>query len=789
MSILNGLKVIEISGCGAVAWAAKHFADWGARVTILEPAEGTPLRREPPLYQADGSSASATWAWLSRGKTAMRTGEGAVAAADARRLCERADVVLVEGELTRAVLGLAPAEVRPAFEGKTTCVLIEPFAADGPYANYAASDLGLCALGGWMHQLGDSGREPLRPGRGVIPRISGIAAFVAALIALRHLRQGGGPQFVELSAQALAASMVAAPWLVKSLIGFEYERRGNPWPLGVMECADGYIGCPPLTDAHWELLCRLMEMAHVLDTPEGRDPMYRLTHGDELYEHAKPWLREHTREQIFHEAQAWRLPAAQVHSISDRLACPQLEARGFWQTLEIDGRAVKVPRVPYRIDGLRPADRGPLVEGETVEPPAARVGGGGEAAARLPFDGIKVADLTAFWSGPYATMLLGALGADVIKIESVQRPDPYRLTLAPVGKERWYEWGPLWNDCNCDKRGITLDLSTEAGKELLERLVAWADIVISNFSNRVMPNLGLTNEYLLSLNPRLIAVTMPGYGPGGPWEDYVGYAIAFEQLICGSMTGYADGPPSYAAGFCDPLVGLHAVAAIELALRHREETGRGTQVEVAQCETLDSLFAPEQIAVQQGAPVPGRQGNKDDWMAPHDAYRVAGDDEWVTIAVASDEEFAALAEALGEPDLGCDDRFATAPARKENEAALDAIIADAVKEHEPLALERALQAVGVKACRVGKSYDLASDAGLRHIGFFRELSRPVTGTHPYKTWPFRWSTIDASHKRRPPLLGEHNIEVLTEVLGLSREEIERLEEVRVIGTVPTALKM
>ena len=788
MTILSGLHVIEISGNGAAAMAGKHLADWGAQVTILEPAEGTPLRNEPPYYEKDGVQKSATWQWLSRGKTAVRAGHGArLTAADAVELCERADVLLVENEMALPVLGLKPSQVRPRFEGKTTCVLISPFATDGPYAHYAATDLGVAALSGWLGGLGDPSREPFSIGRGLTARISGLFALVATLIGLRHVRQGGAPQFVDLSAQAVAASMISAPWLAYSMLDIKPERRGSSWPMGVMECADGYIGCPPLTAGHWEMLCQLMGLEDILELPEGRNPSYRAKHGAELYERVKPWLNARTRAEIFEEAQAWRLPAAPVQTIADRLACPQLEARNFWSSADIDGKTVKVPRVTYAIEGLTPVERGALQEAETVEATATPAAKTGDSAPALPFAGIRVLDLTAFWSGPYATMLLGALGADVIKVESIQRPDSYRYTMAPLGRDRWFEWGPVWNDSNCDKRSITLDLTSETGKELFERLVAQADIVISNFSNRVMPGLGLTNEQLRCLNPRLIAVTMPGYGVGGPWENYVGYAIAFEQLICGSMTGYPDGTPSFAGGFCDPLVGMHVVASIELALRHREETGEGTEVEVPQCEILDSFFAPEQIAVQHGAPVPSRRGNKHDWMAPHDAYRVAGSDRWITIAVASDEEFAALAKVLGKAELARDSRFATVASRKENEAALDAIISDGTREQDPAALERELQNAGVKACRVTKPYLLAEDEGLRHIGFFQQLSREVTGGHPFKRWPFRFSSIDVSHRRPPPLLGEHNGELLTSLLGLSQEELARLERERVIGTAPLGL--
>ncbi len=788
MGVLTGLRVIEVSGSGAAAWAARHFAGWGAEVAVLEPPGGSPLRREPPYYERDGERRSATWALLSRGKA---TAELDPAAALAR--CEQADVLLIESELARDVLGVEPSQLRSRLAGKVTCVLISPFGVEGPYADYHATELGVSALGGWMSQLGAPRREPLRPGAGLVPRIAGIYAFVAALIGLRHARRGGTPQFVDLSLQAVVASICSPAWLTKSMWDMPSERIGNMWPLGVMECADGYIGVPPLTATHWELLCQLMGIEDVLGLPEGRDPAWRMRHSKELYERVKPWLRERTRAQILEEAQAWRLPAAPVETIGDRLSCPQLAARGFWQEVEIDDVRLKAPRMPYSIAGVTPAGPAPLVERERIDWPAREHKPVGEAfqprhGAPLPFDGLRVLDLTQFWSGTYATMLLGALGADVIKIESVQRPDPYRYTLTRAERDRWYEWSPTYNDTNCDKRGLTLDLASPKGRGLFDRLAAQSDIVISNFSNRVMPNLGLSNQRLHEINPQLIAVTMPGYGPGGPWEDYVGYAIAFEQLVLASMTGYADGPPLYAGGFCDPLVGMHAVAAIELALRYREETGRGTDVEVPQCEVLDSLVAPETIAVQLGAPLPSRRGNKHDWMAPHDAYRVAGDDAWLTIAVSSDEEFAALVRALSQAELARDERFATIAARKEHEPALDEIIAALVLDRDGVELEHALQSAGVMACRVVKAYDLPQDEALVARSFFRPLTRDVTGTHAYKTWPFRFSAFDAAHRLPPPLLGEHNDEILRGLLGLSDDEIARLEAEHIIGREPLALK-
>src|SRR5439155_18923969 len=248
----------------------------------------------------------------------------------------------------------------------------------------------------------------------------------------RHVRHGGSPQYVEVSQQAAAASMLVAPWLVKSMLGFPYERRGNPWPMGPLDCADGYVGIPPLTPTHWEMMCQLMSIGDIFSDPQAHDYGWRTMHAAELQERVRPWLMERNRQQVFEEAQAFRLPAAPFQTAVDRLDCPQLAARDFWREAEVDGRTVKVPRVSYSIKGLQPVERGPLVEAQALPQP--NVGArhasplppdNGQTAASnprgsgfnltgvgggAPFNGLRILDLTWFWSGPYAMMMLAALG-------------------------------------------------------------------------------------------------------------------------------------------------------------------------------------------------------------------------------------------------------------------------------------------------------------------------------------------------------------------------------------------
>lgn len=785
MTILSGLRVIEMSAMGAAAEATRHFAGWGAEVVILEPPAGTALRELAPHYQAGGERRSAAWDWLARGKRAVRTPPE-----EARALCEAADLVLIEPSLALAVLGIEPRALRAWAKERANVVLVSPFAVDGPLGAYRTSDLGVMARGGWMDTLQSPGREPIRPSFDLMYRVTGALAFFVGLVLLRQERLHGERQFAEVSMQGVAASMLTSPWLVRSMMGTDRPFWAvadvpGSWPMSnVLPCKDGWFGCAPLSPKHWEGMCRMFGLEDVLNAPGGREMDYRIKHASELWKRVEPVLQSMTRTELMAAAQRNGVTAAPIRSIAERLEDEQLAARRFFKLTEIGGKLVKTPRISYLLDGTEAASLAPLVEGAAPRwaprPQAAAV-----EPQPQPFAGLRVLDLSHFWAGPYATLLLGTLGAEIIKIESTRRPDAFRYTIVDPSLPQCWEKGPLWNDTNAGKRGITLDLQTPAGREIFLRLARDADIVISNFSNRVMPQLGLTDEALHAINPRLVIVTMPGYAPDGPWGDYAGYGVAFEQLAsCASMTGYPGATPKIPSGFCDPMSGTLAAAAIELALRERERTGKGMSVQVPQCESVDGLFGPEYIAVQHGEPVFGARANRHEWMAPHNAYRVAGPEEWLSIAVGTDAEFTALMEELGAPQLARDMRFATAAARKEHETALDAEIAGRLAHQPLLPLETRLQARGVMACRVTKGGRLPEDGALQHFGLFQELSRPVTGTHPYRRIPVHIEGVNTALTSAPPLLGEHTAEVLTEHLGLTPAQLTELATQKVIGAQP-----
>jgi len=405
--------------------------------------------------------------------------------------------------------------------------------------------------------------------------------------------------------------------------------------------------------------------------------------------------------------------------------------------------------------------------------------------SKSPLEGIRICDLSTIWSGPFCTAYLGGMGAEVIKVESIQRPDSFRFGT-PVFDNCWEAYGP-WNCTNVNKYSITLDLNKPRGVELFKKLVSVSDVVIENFTTRVMKNFNLTYQVLREIRPDLIMVSAPGYGMTGPWHDHAGYGIAFEQTAgLAYLTGYTDGPPQNLGGAADPIVGMHAAFAILVALEHRRRTGEGQLIDVSQIEALTCLLGVPLADYSMNKRVWGRLGNRDPVMAPHGVYPCKGEDIWLAIAISSDEEWEALCQAIGNPELAGDERFSTLPNRWRNQDSLDKLIAEWTLEHDCYEAMTILQKAGVAAGAVAAPDTLYEEPHFKEREFFQELSRDIVGTQLYPTWPLRFS--ETPLRMRPaPKLGEHNEYVLGTILGLSKVEIEELENGQIIGTQPLGL--
>jgi crotonobetainyl-CoA:carnitine CoA-transferase CaiB-like acyl-CoA transferase len=402
--------------------------------------------------------------------------------------------------------------------------------------------------------------------------------------------------------------------------------------------------------------------------------------------------------------------------------------------------------------------------------------------AKQPFEGIRICDLSQNWSGPYCTAYLGGLGAEVIKVESIQHPDTFRF--GNLVSENWWEAYAAWNCTNLNKYDVTLDLNNPVGKELFKKLVKVSDIVIENFTPRVMENFGLHYQALKELKNDIIMVSLQGYGQSGPWRDYASFGIAFEQS--GGMaylTGYTDGPPQNLGGSADVVAGTHAAFAIQAALEYRRRTGKGQFIEIAQAELLTRYLGAPLIDFVLNNRVWGRLGNRNPFMAPHGIYRCKGHDMWVAISVSSDKEWSAFSHAIGKSELAQDERFSTVINRYRNQDDLDKIIGAWTLEKDRYDVMTLLQKAGVAAGAVVIADKLHQEPQLKDRGFYQEVTRDIIGTQIYPRWPIRFTETDIK-MRAAPKLGEHNNYVLGTILGLSKPEIEQLEKDQIIGTLP-----
>jgi crotonobetainyl-CoA:carnitine CoA-transferase CaiB-like acyl-CoA transferase len=430
-----------------------------------------------------------------------------------------------------------------------------------------------------------------------------------------------------------------------------------------------------------------------------------------------------------------------------------------------------------------------------------------------PLDGVRVLDLTVAWAGPLATRLLGDLGADVIKVEHLlargagipDSPEVRRMVAdwkwgqlpppllrsgmfpnADPGSESWNRSG-IFNKMNRNKRSVTLNLKTEEGVDLFKRLIAISDAVVDNYAPDVMPKLGLDYPELARVNPRIIAVSLTGFGRDGPYAHYVSWGPLLEAMSgLDSMTGYeGEGPMKLGVAYPDAIGGLHGCLAVLLGLQLRARTGRGTFVDLSQLEAMTSLVG-EAIAESQlrGAPA-APQGNRHAIYAPQGIYPCAGVDEWIALTIKSDEMWKDFCAAAGLDEIGA--KYPTLLARRRWHDEIDVAISLWTGQRSKFEAMELLQERGVCAGAVLTNRELVSDRHLEARGFFVEIDNPAVGKHRFPTVPFRFGATPLETWRACPSLGEHNREILGGLLGLDAEEIASFEAREIIGTRPPGM--
>jgi crotonobetainyl-CoA:carnitine CoA-transferase CaiB-like acyl-CoA transferase len=399
--------------------------------------------------------------------------------------------------------------------------------------------------------------------------------------------------------------------------------------------------------------------------------------------------------------------------------------------------------------------------------------------------GVRVLDLTHAWAGPLATQLLADYGAEVIKIETCERPDMLRFSTLATDETRpdAYNRGGWFQYLGRNKLSLTLDLKQPQGQTLFTRLAAQSDVVIDNFSLGVMPRLGLEYAVLQAVNPRLIMISMPGFGTIGPYKDFVAFGEMIEPFAgLAELTGNADGAPlRLAVAYPDPVAGLHAALASLLALRQRRQTGAGQHIHIPHREPITRMLGEAVLDYTVNGRTQRRIGNRHRAWAPHGCYPCRGRERWISIAVRHDTEWTALCRVLGEPAWTHDPCFGNSFRRWKHADCLDQRLAEATQSWEANDLATRLCGAGIPAGVVQTNQDLFCDTHLQVRQAFWLMTHSLAGTYPYPAPSTRLTATPPSMMRPAPNLGEHNKDLLTRLLGLSVAEIQDLEMKGVIG--------
>ncbi len=799
MEALRDLRVVEIGGDIACAYATKLLADLGADVVKIEPPEGDPLREWGPFKGGVADpEASGLARYLSANKRSVVVdldGPGGVDKLAA--LLEGVDVIIESDRPGRLEARGLSREALGGLNPTVALVRISPFGQTGPYRDHEASELVIQAAGGWVSAHGLPGSAAVRVGGRIPEYLAGSFAATGALTAVRAARDQHASIEVDVSMMECLVGTLPYPMMwadtLKKMGMPPPQKRRTPLP-GVLRCKDAWVGVNVLTAQQWADTCTLFDVPQFVD--EQKNIQSDLPVAGEFFEAIQPWLDEHTADEIVTLGQAFRIPTVWIGSGDTLERFEQFRERPFFT--EEPGGDWKRPGFPYRLAKTPASIRTPAPRlGEHTasldapwpqrDEPKSHVGErrphGRADVDGLPFRDLRVLDLGTFWAGPFVGMYFASHGADVIKLESVQRPDGFRFSQTyPQLGDDYYEHSTTYQGSNHGKRDLTLDLRQEEARELLLRLVADADVLIENFSPRVMENFGLTYAKLTEARPDLIMVRMPGFGLEGPWRDYVGWATVIEQASGMTwVTGHPGGVPLNPGGFIDCGVSMHVGVAVQAALMHRERTGEGQHIEVAQLETGACLTPEQVIEHTMNGNVIGRHGNRGRDFAPQGAYATK-DDAWVALSVRSDAEWSRLVDVLGGPGWAMHPALAGLAGRQERHDEIDAHLAEWAKQHSADEVVRELRDAKIPVAEALVATKMYGEPHLEARGYYQSMDHPRSGKRRYPVWPMRFSYGPERHYASvAPTLGQHNAEILGEELGLSKEDIARLESAAIIG--------
>jgi crotonobetainyl-CoA:carnitine CoA-transferase CaiB-like acyl-CoA transferase len=790
MSALVGITVLELSESVSGEYCGKLLSDFGATVIKLEkPGCGSPTRHLGPFApRGDDPERSGLFAYLNTNKHSIELDVFSAAGAETvTGLVQQVDVVIDDhpaGWLQ--TLGLDPACLEDTHPALVLCS-ITAFGNAPPQDRVHAEDLNVFHSSGWgYHTPSDATAEkpPLKGAGRFLPSYeAGCDAALCIVAALYERDVSGRGRFIDISKQEILASR--ADYVLAQMVAGDmpvgpqrtaYDLRG---PAGIFRCRDGYAYIWMSAPAHWEALGQLLGhpewMAsfpeHWLErecTPQ------RVA---QCRQHIAAWLSTQDKHEAAVAAQNLGLTVVAVNNAADLVSSPQYLFREYFTEVRhpVQGRAL-YPTVPYRLSETpaRIAAAAPQLGQSTVPELAALLGEGrsrsmpaldrpmtGQARGG-PLQGVRVVELTKVWAGPCVGKLLAYLGAEVIRVESEGSIDVTRVYgVTDINDAHGFQ------SVNPQKLSVQIDMKTSEGVGLILDLLRKSDIVVENLRPGAVKRLGLGYDKVKAANSEIVYVSMGMYGTEGPLSYQTGYAPCFAALGgLSALVGYEGLPPTgMNVRYADSTFGVSAAYAALVALLHRRRSGIGQFVDVSAVESMSSMIGDSIMDFTLNGTIAECDGNRHADMSPHGAYPCQNG-EWISLAVASDVQWNALAGAMGQPELAAHPSFARLPERQANKEELDQRVAHWTAQHLAEELAATLQQLGVAATRSQSSIDMIADPHLWGRGFFQEVrdSRGQSKTTLGPPWKMSRA---ASVTDAAPRLGEHNAYIFGDVLGLS----------------------
>lgn len=802
-SALAGLRVVDIGGSIATAYCAKLFADYGAEVINLEPEQGFATRKLAPLLT---TGESALHGWLHAKKSSVVANQLSRTAMTA--LLGSANLLLDDGNNPQWLE-----------RGQHVRSTISWFGAGKTYEHYVGSD-GICfALNGMLRTIGRIEGPPLIPTGYQAQIVGGNTAFIGSLGEVlgeelgSEISNRSGSINLETSILEAMMCFTEVGAIGSYNTGLHPERMGvnrfpPTYPMGVYPCKDGWLGVTALTPSQWHSFCELLDMQEFAHLPLFQTAVGRLEAADLLEPMIEEKLAKLSSEEVFYRGQQQAVPLARVPTMEELFQVDQfVEREAFTDINFASGSTVTVPGTPFRLFATPPTTGGRVaslgaqtgdhqttapvvpqrrsVQPQTVQPQKT------EPARAITLHGIRILDLSMGWAGPLAARHLADMGADVIKIESCERFDWWRSWeatpewIADNGAEK----SERYNAVNRNKRNVTLDLESTQGRELFLQLVARADAVIENFSGSVLPKLGLDYATLKETNPNIILVSMPAFGTTGPWQKFRAYGSTVEQASgLPHMNGFAeDRPTMQHVAYGDAVGGLNGASALLVALRYQARTGKGQQVDLSQVEGLFPLGAHGILHQAVANEAPPRTGNLHPEFAPHGVYacQAEGPDEsWLLIQVFEDSQWQTLKTLTGDSLAQFGSGYDNAKARVSAAVEIDSALAQWCKAQDASACEALLQSNGIPTAVARRGADALYDSHLNERHFWQWRERVFVGNQPNPSAAYQKNGAPIPIASSAPTLGQHNTEVLGELLGLSHDKLIELAQQGVIGTKP-----